>query len=290
MLVSTKEHELYNGHMRFSQRKGLSPIKTALQRESMDDDLRTGLWNAYILAWPPPEKFLSYEPEYLFLFRTMWHDFFKMPIDKLPDWEPHVMDQVRAWFFRASWAEVYDFVEFLLSFKSRDDHKRHCQGFVALASDVLESEKSAYRIAGTQLVEITDDNELASIEEAISISGKFAPARDHLKTAAGFLFDRKSPDYRNSIKESISAVEAAACIITENTKATLGQALAALEQQGLHSALSKGFANIYGYTSDADGIRHAMLCASTCDFHDAKYMLVACAGFINFLVGKSSTS
>ena len=37
--------------------------------------------------------------------------------------------------------------------------------------------------------------------------------------------DRKTPNYRNSIKESISAVEALCKIITENEKATLGKAL-----------------------------------------------------------------
>jgi hypothetical protein len=30
---------------------------------------------------------------------------------------------------------------------------------------------------------------------------------EHLNTAIGFLSDRKNPHYRNSIKESISAVE-----------------------------------------------------------------------------------
>jgi hypothetical protein len=37
------------------------------------------------------------------------------------------------------------------------------------------------------------------------------------------LADRENPDYRNSIKESISAVESAAQEITGDTGATLGR-------------------------------------------------------------------
>jgi len=102
------------------------------------------------------------------------------------------------------------------------------------------------------------------------------------------LSDRKNPDYRNSIKESISAVEAMAVIISGRSGATLGDALKVIKDTiGLHSALEKGFLAIYGYTSDADGIRHAMLSESKCDFEDAKYMLVSCSAFVNYLKMKA---
>ena len=45
--------------------------------------------------------------------------------------------------------------------------------------------------------------------------------------------------------------------------------------------------NISGsYTSDADGIRHSMLEESSLSFSDAKFMLVACSGFINYVLGR----
>ena len=71
----------------------------------------------------------------------------------------------------------------------------------------------------------------------------------------------------------------------------MGQALKLIKEKvGLHSALEKGFSSIYGYTSDADGIRHAMIDDSACDFDDAKYMLVSCSAFINYLVMKAAKS
>ena len=45
---------------------------------------------------------------------------------------------------------------------------------------------------------------------------------------------------------------------------------------------------IYGYTSDEDGIRHSMLELPKINFEDAKYMLVSCSAFINYLKSKAS--
>jgi len=102
------------------------------------------------------------------------------------------------------------------------------------------------------------------------------------------LADRFSPDYRNSIKESISAVESVAQIITDDSFATLGSALKVIERKGtMHPALKASLSSLYGYTSDADGIRHAMLKASSLCFIDVKFMLVACSAFINYLIKKA---
>lgn len=55
-----------------------------------------------------------------------------------------------------------------------------------------------------------------------------------------------------------------------------------------HPALSGAFNKPYGYTSNADGIRHAMLEDSTVDQADAMLMLVACSAFVNCLTAKSA--
>jgi hypothetical protein len=38
----------------------------------------------------------------------------------------------------------------------------------------------------------------------------------------------------------------------------------------------------------ADGIRHALLEESTLDLDDAKFMLVSCSGFVNYLAAKAA--
>jgi hypothetical protein len=56
----------------------------------------------------------------------------------------------------------------------------------------------------------------------------------------------------------------------------------------LHSALKKAFNNLYGYTSDAKGIRHALLEEAELYPEDAKFMLISCSAFVNYLVSKIS--
>lgn len=101
--------------------------------------------------------------------------------------------------------------------------------------------------------------------------------------------DRKKPDYRNSVKESISAVESLCMTLSDDPKASLGVALNKIEKtHELHPAFKKALSNLYGYTSDADGIRHALLDESNISYSDAKYMLVSCSAFINYVLGKMS--
>ncbi len=110
-----------------------------------------------------------------------------------------------------------------------------------------------------------------------------------MKTALEKLADRKSPDYRNSIKEAISAVEALCKLIAKKEKAKLDQVLNIIEKKiGLHPALKKAISNLYGYTSDAEGIRHALSNKPNLDFEDAKFILVLCSAFINYILNKLS--
>ena len=100
--------------------------------------------------------------------------------------------------------------------------------------------------------------------------------------------DLKNPDYENSIKESISAVEALCCIITGQKKATLGEAIKRLKDSGvyIHQSMVEAFSKLYGYTSNEPGIRHGSIDFTNAPAEDARYMLVSCSAFINYLIEK----
>ena len=105
--------------------------------------------------------------------------------------------------------------------------------------------------------------------------------------------DRESPDYRNAIKEAISAVEAAARVITGDRKATLGKALKAMKKQQrvkIHPALEKAYITLYGYTSDEDGIRHGMAEEPDIGYEEAQYMVISCSAFVNYMIGRAQKS
>lgn len=240
--------------MSFSQRKGLKPIKKAFQIDSMDDDLRNKLWNIVsehlqlgrLLQTP----FWRENPEVSGTIKKLWHNYFKKPLDTIPDYGNSIAQAIRSYFFGCKWNEVYDFIEFITNKSPRYKD-------FEIYNVVLEQEMSGYRLVNGQFSEITTEEEIQEIEEAIN---KNSSATEHLKTALKFLSDRKSPDYRNSIKESISAVEAACRLLTGNKKATLGDALKQVsEKYPIHTALKEAFSKLYGYTNDADGIRHAMM-------------------------------
>ena len=60
-----------------------------------------------------------------------------------------------------------------------------------------------------------------------------------------------------------------------------------LDKRGVivHPALKAAFQKLYGYTSDASGIRHAgQLDGENATFDEANFMIVACSAFINYLV------
>ncbi|MDC5004721.1 AbiJ-NTD4 domain-containing protein [Acinetobacter baumannii] len=276
--------------MLFSERKGLSPVKIEIQRESIDDDLKNGLWNAlHLMIWAKYDGNnynKTFRTSNLFiLFVNYWHNFFKLPLDNMPVSFSITKELIKKKFFAYSWFELYDFIEFT----AQNCPPNLKNNFIKFVNNILEKELSAYRFVDEQLTDITDEQEIESIETAIDSSNKFSGTNIHLKAALSFLTDRKKPDYRNSVKESISAVEALCVTLSGDPKATLGASLNSIEKShSLHPAFKKALTSLYGYTSDSDGIRHALLDESNISYSDAKYMLVSCSAFINYVIGKIS--
>lgn len=276
----------------FSQRKGLKLVKSVIQVDSMDSELRNSLWNALtIFYWDQVKDEWLYHSENEkidTLFKRLWHNYFKRPLDTLGDYWPETYKETREYFFNYNWYEVYDFIEFIAS-NYPDEYNKVTPKFMDFCNSVLERELSAYRFVGGKITQITSKEEVSEMEEALEISKPFKAVNTHLKRALDLLSDRKSPDYRNSIKETISSVEAICNLITKEKKASLGQTLKKIENKvSLHPALKNAFSSLYGYTSDAEGIRHALLDEPNLSFEDAKFMLVSCSAFINYLINKIS--
>ncbi len=109
-----------------------------------------------------------------------------------------------------------------------------------------------------------------------------------MRTALTLLSKKPKPDYRNSIKESISSIESLVKQITGKEDGGLAQALSILDKKvKFHGAFKSGLLNFYGYTSDEGGIRHAILEEKDIGFDEAKYMLVSCSALVNFLIAKA---
>lgn len=185
-----------------------------------------------------------------------------------------------------TWYTIFDFIERYLAVSSTATSTKMAKEF----NRILEDEVSAYRILDDLVVPITSNAELETIQEAKETP--YDSVHTHIAKALSLYADRKAPDYENSIKESISAVEAMCCIITGMTgaQATLGKAIKKLKESGvhIHPALEGAFSSLYGYTSDENGIRHGGIDFKNAPAEDAKYMLVSCSAFVNYLMEKWS--
>ncbi len=263
--------------MKFSERRGYKEVPKVLQTNSISSDLKNLLWNAlHVYIWSEGTLESDFKP----FFVQLKHYYFKETIDNVSYYHySDFLSVIREYFFRAEWYEVYDFLEEILNhFKNEELNQ--------FVNRILEDELSGYRFIGIIFTEVTDEQEIKMIEDALT-NGDFPNVKAHLQRALELLSDRKNPDYRNSIKESISAVESIAKEIIQKPKAELGAALAELEKKGkIHRAMKSAFLSLYGYTSDANGIRHALMEESNLTADDAKFFLLTCTSFINYLKAK----
>lgn len=153
-------------------------------------------------------------------------------------------------------------------------------------NEIFKREFVGYRFVGENIVAITDEVEIEEINQSLDI--KFQGYRTHIQNALRFISDRNKPDYKNSIKESISAVESICCNIVGKEHATFGDALKLLDKKHqLNGQLKSAFEKLYAYTNGEGGIRHAEgMFESNVSFGEAKFMLVSCSAFVNYLIAE----
>jgi len=268
---------------RFSERFGHKPVSKIIQVDEVNEDLRNSIWNVlsqnFLLGYAKSGQ-RTYNEKNIDNFITyLWLDFFKRPLDDLPTIESLAVIKIRGDFINFQWYEIYDFLEISINYFES-------QILAKEVNIVLIRELSGFRFIGGVLANITTEQEVVMLEEAVT-DDLFPAVSSHLKCALTLMSNRDTPDYRNSIKESISAVESLAKVITGKPKATLGEALKILEVSNkIHPALKDSFLKLYGYTSDEGGIRHAMSIEPNLTSDDARFFLMSCTSFINYLKSK----
>lgn len=274
----------------FSQRMGFVPTKPEIQIDGISDALTIALWNVllqhYLHYYKSREgsiySHINGSNRQKFAM-NYYADFLKLAIDELPAQWPTFVENLRNdFFYSMEWHRVYSFLEFVIQQGGKDFRDILTEKF----NGAMEREGSGYRVVNGYVVPITSTEELGAIEDAFSSATAYQGIGEHLSAAVRMLSDKQNPDYRNSIKESISAVECLARHLTGDSSAVLGQALKVLEKKHhLHPALNKAFSSLYGYTNDANGIRHSLMDdGTTLTSADARWMLISCSAFINFAI------
>ena len=281
----------------FSDRRGIKPINTKMQLDELDNRTRIGIANL-LREWYDDGKFAQYRSEFCErLLKDIYSEFVDEQSRRMIRYQNN--DIIESYIYlpisENSYDEVLTIVEYITNYFLQWQMSQYQKGvlyydlidYKAEINELFRREYVGYRFIDGEITPISDDIEVAEIEKSLDI--EFQGCKSHIKKALGFLSDRENPDYKNSIKESISAVESICQIIAQNSKATLGEALKKLEEHGvkIHEAMKKSFSSLYGYTSDEGGIRHCEgMFESNVTFEEAKFMLVSCSAFVNYLIAE----
>lgn len=153
-----------------------------------------------------------------------------------------------------------------------------------LANQLLEEEFVGYKFIDGQICKITSQTEINSIME--SLSTPYDKVNEHVKNAIKLLKENGAHDYKNSIKESVLALECLLNIVLNTKGLELGKALNEYSKKiDIHPALKESLSKLYGFTSDSSGIRHDTNKKDNNErFDEAKLILVNTSGFINYII------
>lgn len=291
----------------FSEKIGLSTCTIKMQTNEFDDRTRTLIGNhlydvlSVVFSYASTIGISRYlNPSRQSPLQAMSSDFCKdvlsevlnvsvhLPSNKFYNWEVNY-DRFAEIISSAPYNEVLDFLWYVCHWIATHTtstsfvHEIY-NGF----NQLFEKEYVGYRFVAGEITPITNSLEIQEIEQACQIP--FEGAHVQLQKALGFLSNREHPDYKNSIKESISAVESVCeTIVGSENGATLGKAVKHLEEHGLkiHSSLREGISKLYGYACDQGGVRHGEgEVESTVTFEEAKFMMVTCSAIVNYLVAE----
>ncbi len=212
------------------------------------------------------------------------------PLDELNSGFNHVTGELKRSLETLPFHKVFDMVQYILR------HPKCPSEVIASMKQVFADCRLAYTIdmetPPTIIPAVTEEegNAIVCSLQTLRQNGLDA-GTTHLRAASECI---NRGDWADSVRESIHAVESVARQFDpdgtqKHAKKTLEPALASIEKHGrLHPALKKAFSNLYGYTSDEQGIRHARLDLDDADvgMDEAVFMLGACASFASYLARK----
>lgn len=253
--------------------------------ERMPNDAETALYNTLFTYKEKNEEVFAK------LDKLAWTDFFNYRIDEYEQQKAkfgyNLLDD--GLFGMGNCIYRFSVIDFLLQEieKLRKTEEKDIPSFAQELNKEFERVNYGYRIIGNHVAPITDSEEKKEIERAIS--GVSDNVKEHLNRAIQYLSDKIKPDYRNSVKESISAVEAFCYKYTKKT--VLSDSLKVLDKRSLlHPLLIDTFESLYYYSSAKNtGSRHGWAVEEdkyVPTYYEARFMFVSCTAFINYLKGK----
>ena len=280
-----------NGRQSFSQAQGYEDIPGPLKLGELPREARTQIWNLFfahirlstttggldVLDGGP-----WIEGPWCKILKAKHCDLDQGPLD---EWDPEfrkIRRNLRGYIEAQPFNKVFDLIQFVLR------HPQCPPGFIRQMKVTFAECRLAYTIDDgpppTIVPAVTPEEGAAVVESLQTLrQAGLDGSTAHLRNASAYI---NAGDWAGSVRESIHAVESVARQLDNKASRTLEPALKSIERRGaLHPALKKAFSELYGYTSDEQGIRHALLDRTDAGVgqDEAVFMLGACASFASYL-------
>lgn len=274
----------------FEQAEGKEPLPSQLSLGELSKEARAALWAIVYDSFDKSSRHIDFAAT-VFL-SSPWGNLLKrehvrrlhLPIDEFTDEvKPHVK-RIKSLFFEGEYWDILGWIQWMLR------AGRLSQNFAQGIAVALEGSRTAYRlvIAGRTIIPRASEEEADAVALAFETvkEARLTGAAEHLREASDRLNDG---DWDGSCRESIHAIESVARVIDPDSSKDLKLALKKLEEkEALHPALRAALNNLYGYTSDEKGIRHAKLNdPSNVTQHEALFFLGTCASGVTYLVNRA---
>ena len=287
------ENALDPRNLTFSQAYGYEELPQPLKLEEIPDGARTMLWSVLF-------KFVKSESIYddddgrtyvggiwgdILAFLHLEH--YGYALDELD----YSMDDFMGYKSRFMDDQFNELFDLLLAIMRRPECP---QAFIWAVADVFKESRLAYVVdidpPPTIYPSATREEGEAVLRATAELSkAGLAGAVNHLRKAADCI---RQGDPPGAVRESIHAVESTARSLDPKAN-DLKPALRSLEAAGgLHPALKQAFSKLYGFASDEQGIRHALIDSPQANVgqDEAVFMLGACASFSSYLARKHRRS
>lgn len=238
----------------FKQRNGLAPVPTVLNPGELSKEIRNKLWFEFHKFFVANTQYSSKVKGNAYSsmaenFHETWVHLLGMESDSF---RADAFTQfTKTLIFNAKCEDVINFLDYIIGTDYVDGD---------IVSGIYSSLKlSAYRIneKAKQIYVVSSAEQGEAVANSLNtiFSSKFNGVQTHIRKATEFL---NQGQYRDSIRESIHAVESALRVICGED--TLPDCLKVLAKNKivLHPALKVGLEKIYSYTSDKEGIRHSL--------------------------------
>jgi hypothetical protein len=221
-------------NLTFEQAEGLAPLPKQLARTEVSQELRAVLWN-YIHE----EIQKTAKHDMWTYLGSPWNNILKQVhvyrehklVDDFHTEIKPALTTVRQVFERGTYSDIYGWLQFVLRINRSREFIDHIAKILRYCRSPLTRP--------------------SWISRRPALSG----SREHLKSASAEL---SAGNFSDSIRESIHAVESVVRVLEPS--GDFSKALAKLESKAkIHGALVSGFKSVYGFTSDAQGIRHPLL-------------------------------